>query len=296
MDAVIIGGSYAGLSAAMALGRSLRHVGIIDSGSPCNRQTPRSHNFLTHDGKAPAEIAALARQQVEAYDTVTFYHDTVLQAQATGGGFIISTASGKHFSAKKIILATGIKDNLPGIPGLADCWGISVVHCPYCHGYEYRGQPTGLLVNGEMALHYVSLIYNLTHDLKLFTNGKAALDQQLVGKLQERNIEIIETEIAAINHQNGYLSEVVLKDGRTLPLNALYAAVPFEQHSAIPVSLGCELSEQGFIKVDSLQKTTVAGVYACGDNSGSFRSVANAVASGNLAGAAVNRELATAMF
>src|SRR5687767_10565291 len=130
-DVIIIGGSYAGLSAAMALGRALRNVLIIDSGKPCNRQTPHSHNFITQDGKTPAEIATLAKQQVEKYDTVTFFSGLATDGAKTENGFQIQTGSGETFRAKKLIFATGVKDVMPTIEGYAECWGISVLHCPY---------------------------------------------------------------------------------------------------------------------------------------------------------------------
>src|SRR5690606_34953225 len=150
-DVIIIGGSYAGLSAAMALGRSLRKVLIIDSGKPCNATTPYSHNFLTQDGSTPLKISTIARTQVEKYDTVTFYQGIALQATKRNGPFSIATATGEIFNGKKLILATGIKDKLPDIPGFAECWGISIIHCPYCHGYEYHHQNTGILANGDAA-------------------------------------------------------------------------------------------------------------------------------------------------
>src|SRR5690606_19368783 len=146
---IIIGGSYAGLSAAMALGRSLRKVLIIDAGKPCNRQTPHSHNFITQDGKTPAEISSIARAQVAQYETVTFLSGFAVEGKKTNSGFEIKTEKGEIFESKKLILATGVKDIMSEIPGFAECWGISVIHCPYCHGYEVRNEKTGILANGD---------------------------------------------------------------------------------------------------------------------------------------------------
>src|SRR5690625_1935787 len=170
---IIIGGSYGGLSAAMALGRSLKKTLVIDSGKPCNRQTPYSHNFLTQDGKTPQEILTIARQQVERYESVTFYDGTVSGGSQISKEFEITTQSEDIFYSKKLTFATGIKDQLPYIPGFAECWGISVIHCPYCHGYEYRHQKTGLLANGEDAFHVMSLVNSLTDKLVILTHGKA---------------------------------------------------------------------------------------------------------------------------
>jgi len=139
-DVIIIGGSYAGLSAALALGRSLRKVLIMDSGLPCNRSTPHSHNFLTHDGERPAVIAEQARTKVLAYKTVTWWNGLAVSGRKTGSGFEIITQNDGIFYGRKLIFATGIRDILPDIKGFAECWGISVIHCPYCHGYEFRGE------------------------------------------------------------------------------------------------------------------------------------------------------------
>lgn len=295
-DVIIIGGSYAGLSAAMALGRSVRNVLIIDGGKPCNAQTPYSHNLITHDGRQPAEITRLAKAQVMKYETVHFYEGIAVDAKKTDTGFEIETISGEHFLASKLIFATGVKDQLPNIPGFAECWGISVIHCPYCHGYEVKHQKTGILANGDDAFEFGKLISNWTKDLTIFTNGKSLLttDQYLL--LQQHQIEINEDEISQIQHQNGQISELVFNNENTVALQALYARVPFSQHCLIPAQLGCELTAQGHLKVDAFQKTTVDGVYACGDNTWPMRSVANAIAAGNFAGAAVNKEMIAERF
>lgn len=295
-DVIIIGGSYAGLSAAMALGRSLRKVLIIDSGLPCNRQTPHSHNFITQDGEKPSVIAEKAKEQVLNYDTVVFHKALAVEGKQTETGFAITTQTGEEFEAKKLIFATGIKDIMPEIKGFSECWGMSVIHCPYCHGYEFRNQKTGIMANGEKAFHLASLVNNLTDNITIMTSGKAAFTKEQVTKLNNNNIQIIETEIAEIVHESGDIKTMIFKNGNRADFNAVYAAIPFTQHSNMPYSLGCELTEQGYIKVDNLQKTTVHGVFACGDNSSMMRSVSNAVATGNFVGAVVNRELTEAQF
>src|SRR6478736_6055187 len=150
-DVIIIGGSYSGLSASMSLGRSLRQVLIIDSGLPCNRQTPHSHNFITQDGEKPAVISAKAKLQVDLYKTVHFYNGLAVKAIKKENGFEVSTESGEVFNSRKILFASGVKDLFPEIKGFADCWGISVLHCPYCHGYEVKNEKTAIIANGEMA-------------------------------------------------------------------------------------------------------------------------------------------------
>ncbi len=295
-DVIIIGGSYAGLSSAMALGRSLRNVLIIDNEQPCNIQTPHSHNFLTQDGKTPKEISKLAKQDVEKYETVKFYKGLATSGLKTENGFEITTDTNDKFTTKKLIFATGIKDIMPDIKGFSACWGISIIHCPYCHGYEHRYQNTGIMANGQKAFHLASMVNNLSDKVTILTNGKADFSSEQLEKLNNHNIKIIETQVSEIEHKNGQLKNLIFKDGNKISFDVAYGVIPFTQHSDIPVSLGCELTEHGHIKINSMQKTTIADIYACGDNSNMMRSVANAVSSGNIAGAIANGELVQEQF
>ncbi len=295
-DVIIIGGSYSGLSAGMALGRALRKVLVIDSGKPCNRQTPHSHNFLTQDNKTPKEIATLARQQVERYDTVKFFNGKATRGVKTENGFEIETESGETFEAQKLIFATGIKDNLPDINGFAACWGISVIHCPYCHGYEVRNEKTGIIGNGEYGFEFSTLISNWTKDLTLFTNGTSTLTTEQSEKLERHHIKIVETAIERLEHSDGHLQYIIFKDGTKVEVKAAYTRSPFEQHCPIPETLRCELTEEGYIRINQLHKTSVSGVFACGDNVTRIRTVANAVAMGTTTGMMVNKELIEEKF
>jgi thioredoxin reductase len=295
-DVIIIGGSYAGLSAAMALGRSLRNVLIIDSGLPCNRQTPYSHNFITQDGEKPSVIAEKAKAQVLDYDTVKLYNGLAVSGNKIENGFIITTQADEKFTAKKLIFATGIKDIMPDIKGFEECWGISVIHCPYCHGYEFRNQKTGILSNGEKAFQVTSLVNNLTDTITILTSGKAEFNTEQITKLNRHNIQIIEKEVLEVEHDNGHIKNVIFDDGSKMNFNAMYASVPFKQHSDVPVDLGCELTEQGYIKVDMFQKTTEKGIFACGDNASMMRAVSSAVFSGTIAGSMANKELTDEQF
>ncbi|RAW02432.1 NAD(P)/FAD-dependent oxidoreductase [Pseudochryseolinea flava] len=295
-DVIVVGGSYAGLAAGMALGRSLRNTLIIDAGKPCNRQTPHSHNFITHDGRPPKEIAILAKQQVEKYERVKFFDGFAVDAQKKDNGFQVTTDSGDVFSATKLIFTTGIKDILPAIDGFAECWGITVIHCPYCHGYEVRDERTGIFANGDAAFEFGSFISNWTKDLTVFTNGKSTLTAEQTAKLLSRNIAVVETEFARLEHDKGQLKHIVFKDGSTFSLKAMYARTTFEQHSAIPQQLGCEMTEDGYIKIDPIQKTSVAGVFAAGDNTTRMRTVANAVSTGAIAGMMANKDFILESF
>lgn len=295
-DVIIVGGSYAGLAAGMALGRALMKVLIIDDGKPCNRQTPHSHNFLTHDGKTPHEISALANLQVQRYSTVSFFTGTAVSGKPLPQGFEIRTGSGEVFQGKKIIFASGIKDRLPDIDGLAASWGISVLHCPYCHGYEVRNEKTGILGNGDTAVDFAALIYNWSKDLVLYTNGPSRFTAAQRKKLQQHTIPVIEKEILQLQHDAGQLQKIVFTDGTTASIRVLYAPSPFEQHCKIPETLGCAFTDEGYIKVNSSQETTVPGIYAVGDNAAKMRTVANAVAAGTTAGIALSKKMITEEF
>lgn len=295
-DVVIVGGSYSGLAAAMSLGRALLKVLVIDSGEPCNRQTPYSHNFLTQDGNSPAWIANIARRQVEKYSTVQFFSSVATGATKTKDGFEIYTSSGDTFSAAKLIFATGITDMLPGIEGIQACWGISVLHCPFCHGYEVKDKKTGILGNGADGYELASLISNWTKDLTLFTNGPSSLTPEQVDKLKTHDIRIVETDIGLLQQIDGYVQYVAFRDGTKWPVTALYTRAPFRQHCTAPESLGCELTGEGYITVNTLQETTISGVYACGDNTTRIRTVANAVFTGTNAGMMVSRQLIAERF
>ncbi|HVI44120.1 MAG TPA: NAD(P)/FAD-dependent oxidoreductase [Chitinophaga sp.] len=295
-DVIIIGGSYAGLAAGMALGRSLRQVLIIDNGEPCNRQTPHSHNFLTQDGTPPGEIAMIAKQQVERYNTVEFFNGLATSGVKAEDLFTIQVASGETFHSHRLVMATGIRDIMPDIAGFAACWGITVLHCPYCHGYEVRNEKTGILANGDAAFELCMLVSNWTKELMLYTNGPSALTSDQTATLEKHGIGIIEKSIAGLEHTNGHLRHITFSDDAIAPLTAIYARCPFQLQDTISQTLGCELTEEGLIKTDAFQQTTVKGVYACGDNTTRLRTVANAVSAGTTAGMMINREMIAATF
>ncbi|MBV7534002.1 NAD(P)/FAD-dependent oxidoreductase [Chitinophaga sp. sic0106] len=290
-DAIIIGGSYAGLSAAMALARSKKTVLLIDGGQPANRFTPHSHNVITLDGAKPGDINATAKKQVMAYPTVTFVTDIATIAARTPHGFNISTKNNLQYQGKKLVLATGWKDEMPDIPGFADCWGISILHCPYCHGYEVKDQPTGIIASGEPGYDFVKLISNWTSQLTVFSNGLHHFTEEQLAKLQQHHIPVITTAIKAMIHEEGQLKKIILADGTSYAITALYARPAMLQQSEIPQQLALDITEQGTIKTDMMQRTSAPGVYACGDITSMGRSVANAMATGSVAGAMLNKEL-----
>ena len=230
-DFIIIGGSYGGLSAAMTLGRARCRVLVLDAGQPRNRTTPHAH-YLLHDGDAPVDLAGAGRQQVAACPTVQ-----LLDARATAaeklptGSFRVSTATHGTF-AVPTLLATGLRDELLPLPGFAECWGASVIHCPYCHGYEVAHQPTGLWPNGELVGHMAAMLPNWTRELTVFTNGPATFGADVRALLVQHGIGLEETPVAALWHTGPQLHGLDLASGRTVPLRVLYAGLPRSQASA----------------------------------------------------------------
>lgn len=295
-DVVIVGGSYSGLAAAMALGRALRTVLVIDNGKPCNIQTPESHNFLTQDGFSPKYIAAIAREQVQIYDTVSFKEDTVTAISKANNAFVVQTQSNESIQALKIVFASGIKDEMPLIEGFAECWGISILHCPYCHGYEVKGLKTGILGNGELGFELAKLISNWTKNITIYTNGSAKFSPYHLEMFKNKNITIDERVISKIDHSNGCVNHLVFSNNSMDAVNAIYTRLPFTQNSSFLEDLGCDFTEEGYIKVDAQQRTSVAGIYASGDSTSKMRTVANAVSSGTTAGMMLNKEIIEERF
>lgn len=293
-DVLIVGGSVAGLSAALTLGRSLRRVLVLDAGQPCNRFSPHAHNFFTRDNTAPAQLLAQARQQALAYPTVQIEAGQVTHLQRTGAGFAAETAAGQRYTSRKVLLATGVRDLLPPLPGFAECWGQSIVHCPYCHGYEVHGQPLGVLGNGEAIVEHVQHLRNWGRDLLLFTNGPATFGNEQRQQLAGLQVPVIEMPVVGFAYAAGQLQAVLLADGREVARTALFAAVPFEQSSDLARQLGCKLTPAGLLQADEFGLTSVPGVVAAGDNTSPMRSIALASSRAVLAAVWLNRELVQA--
>jgi thioredoxin reductase len=241
-------------------------------------------------------METIAKGQVQRYDTVTFLDDVAVNGDKTDNGFEIQTASNKTFFGVRLIFATGVRDLLPDISGLSECWGISLLHCPYCHGYEVRHRRTGIIGNGERGFELVKLISNWTEELTLFTNGESAMASGEKLQLHNRHIRVVESEIEGLEHAGGLVQNIVFKDQSKEPVDAIYIRPPFKQHSRIPENMGCELTRDGYLKTDAGQATTVNGIFAIGDAVSPIRTVANAVAMGTAAGMAIGRQLILEQF
>ncbi|MFN4161879.1 MAG: NAD(P)/FAD-dependent oxidoreductase [Stenotrophomonas sp.] len=267
-DVVIVGGSFAGLSAALMLARARRDVLVIDSGLPRNRFAAHSHGVLGQDGIAGSELLRQAKAQLLDYPTVRWIGDTVTHAHASADGFTVTTADGGTWAARKLLLATGIRDELPDISGVAERWGHSVLHCPYCHGYEVGGGAIGLLGGHAMSVKMAGLLADWGQ-VTLFAHGMV-IDDDERAMLQRRGVSIETAPVVGLAGQAPDLSGALLADGRHIDLRALFVAA--RQHLASPLveQLGCVLEESPLgvlVQVDAQKQTSVPGVYAAGDAS-----------------------------
>ncbi len=295
-EVVIIGGSYAGLAAALSLSRAMRKVLVIDSQSPCNQSTPFSHNFLTHDGSKPSAIIAKAKSQINLYSSTEMVNDETIAISKTHAGFLVDTYQGRQVLTKKILFCTGLEDFMPKIPSFKECWGNSILHCPYCHGYEFKNEPTGILGNGDVAFEMAKLISNWTKQLTIFTNEAANFKEEQLYWFKQMEITLVQKEIQKFSEVQGQIGKVILQNQEEHLINALYARPVFQQKSILPEQLGCQLNQAGLIEINEWQQTTINHIYAAGDNSNPLRSIAMANASGSVAGAFINKDLVEEEF
>ncbi|HEU0299105.1 MAG TPA: NAD(P)/FAD-dependent oxidoreductase [Longimicrobium sp.] len=293
-DVVVVGGSFAGWAAALQLGRARRRVLVVDAGRPRNRFAHASHGFLGQDGRAPAEIVATARAEVLAYPTAAFLADEATHARAADDGFELTLASGSTVAASRLVLATGIVDELPEVPGLRERWGVSVLHCPYCHGYEVADRRFGVLAAGEMAVHQALLVTDWSADVTLFTNGALEPDAEQRDQLAARGVRIETRPVAEVLGDAPEISAVRLADGETIPIGALFTQPRTRMASPLAQQLGCEFEDAPagpIIRTDPLRATSVPGVFAAGDAARAFTNATLAAADGVLAGVSAHRSL-----
>jgi thioredoxin reductase len=292
-DVIVIGGSFAGQSAAMQLARARRKVLIIDGRKPRNRFAETAHGFLGQDGKPPAAIIAEASRQLAAYKTVTQREGEAVEIHRQGNAFALTLADGTMLKASRIVLATGVRDELPDIRGLQSRWGKTVLHCPYCHGYEVADRPLGVLAGNPMSVHQAQMIPDWG-TTTYFTQGIWEPDAEQAALLDARGITVISSPVVELLGNTPELEAVRLEDGRVLPLGGLFIAPKTHLASPLAEQLGCAI-EHGptgpFIRVDSFQQTSVAGIYAAGDAATAMANATMASAAGVMAGVAAHRSL-----
>ena len=288
-DVIIAGGSYAGLSAALQLARARRRVAVIDAGVRRNRFAHASHGFLGQDGRDPAAIAADAKAQLLAYPNVSWISGTAERGRAENNAFAIDIASGETLSAHRLILATGVRDELPEIEGLKERWGKSVFHCPYCHGYELGGRPVGVLAVSEASMHH-GLMLPDWGPTTFFLNGAFETDNDQRAALGRRGVTIEATPVARV----GGNLDIELADGRRVNVAGLFVAPRTHMASPLAEQLGCAFEDGPmgpFIRTDAIKETSVPGIFACGDAARAAGSVALAVGDGVMAAMGAHRSL-----
>lgn len=291
-DAIIVGGSFAGLAAATYLARGRRRVLVVDAGAPRNRFAAAAHGFLGRDGMAPGAILAEARQQVLAYPTVELVAGEAVAATGADGGFTVRLGDGSTHESAKLLLAFGLVDTLPDLPGMAERWGTSVLQCPYCHGIEFSDRPLGVLHKAPMSAHQAALIREWG-PTTLFLNG-AALEPEAVRDLESRGVAIEPGPVAGLEGPGTDLAAVRLADGRAVPVEALYIAPTSRLGSPLARALGCAVEEGmmgQMLRTGPDSMTTVPGVHAAGDIARAPHSISRAVADGAAAGASIHHAL-----
>ena len=286
-DALVIGGSYAGLSAALQLARARRRIAVVDAGQRRNRFAEASHGFLGQDGRAPGDIVRDAKAQLLAYPNVRWLEDTAISACRQDDGFVVEV-SGETVRARRLVLATGVVDELPPLDGLAQRWGRTVFHCPYCHGYELGEGAIGVLASSPLSMHHALMLPDWGPTTFLL-NGAFEPDEEQARALAARGVAVEAMPVARITGE----MTVELADGRRLPLAGLFTATRTRMASPLAEQLGCEF-EQGpagpYLR-RTMMETTVPGVFACGDAAMPFANVAMAVGDGAMTGAATHRSL-----
>jgi thioredoxin reductase len=293
-DALIVGGSFAGLSAAMYIARARRTVCVIDVGLPRNRFAGRSHGFFSRDGSEPGALLATARAQVAAYPTVTMIYGRATQAAGAAGEFGLTLATGEALQGARLVLAFGVSDELPSIPGLAERWGHSVLHCPYCHGFEFSERRLGVLSVAPSSVHQAMLVSEWG-PTTLYLNGTPEPEPAALAELRRRGVAIEPAAVLALRGAEPEVSAIELADGRLSAVDALYVGPRTRLNSDLPEQLGCALQDgrfgSVFVQTTDERLTSVPGVYAAGDIARDAHNATWASADGVTAGTALHRSL-----
>ena len=289
-DAIIAGGGPAGLSAALVLGRCRRRVLVCDAGKPRNAASPGVHGFLTRDGVLPEELRRLGRQQVEPYG-VELASRQVLDAKVEPGGFAVTLDDGRRLRCRKLLIATGVVDQVPDIPGAREMYGSSVFHCPYCDGWELRDQPVAVYGRRLDAANLALGLTNWTRDVVLLTDGPSRMNRQRRDRLARNGIGVREEPVKLFEGRDGVLERVVFWRGEPLARRGLFFRTSQYQRSPLAEKLGCEFNRKGTVRTDRLSATCVPGLYCAGDASEDVQLAIVAAAEGAKAAFAIDQVL-----
>ncbi|MEX5719176.1 FAD-dependent oxidoreductase [Geodermatophilus maliterrae] len=297
-DVVVIGGGAAGLSGALALGRARRSVAVVDDGTPRNAPAHEMHNYLGRDGTPPAQLLADGRAEVAGYG-VALVDDRVTGVGGSVGAFTVDLAGGRVLRARRLLVTTGLSDELPEIPGVRELWGTDVLHCPYCHGWEVRDRPIGVVATGPMSLHQAQLWRQWSTDVVLFQHTADAPEGEVADALAARGVRVVPGEVAGLETDGGRLTGVRLASGEVVPRAAVVVAPRFTARSAVLTGLGLdavpfrmgEAVVGSHVPVDARGATAVPGVWAAGNVADPAAQVVSSAAAGLWAGAQLNADL-----
>ncbi|MFI9831393.1 NAD(P)/FAD-dependent oxidoreductase [Streptomyces sp. NPDC051913] len=291
-EVIVIGGGAAGLSAALVLGRARRRTLVVDAGEPRNAPSAHMQGYLSRDGMSPAEFLAIGREEIARYG-VELVRDRVVDVSQ---GFGVTLASGRTLRARRLVIATGLRDELPAVPGVAERFGKDVLHCPYCHGWEVRDQAFGVLATTPLSVHQALMVSQWSKEVTLFlhTVAEADLSDDDLRRLAAAGVKVVPGEVGRLRIENDRLTGVQLADGTTHARDVLFTAPRAVPQNDLPAQLGAELNETPFGAypvVDATGQTTVPGVWAVGNAMGFGEQVINAAAGGYRAGATINGDL-----
>ncbi|MBF8187042.1 FAD-dependent oxidoreductase [Nonomuraea sp. K274] len=297
-DVVVVGGGAAGLSGALILGRARRKVLVIDAGEPRNAPASGVHGFLTREGTPPRELLAAGREEVAGYggEIVT---GTVVTAERAGEGFRVVLGDGRTVAADRLLVTTGLVDELPDVPGLAERWGRDALHCPYCHGWEVRDQPIGVVATSPLAVHQAQMWRQWSDDVTLFQHTAPEPDEEERERLAARGIAVVTGRVTGLEVSGDALSGVRLADGRVVPVRAVVVGGRMSARTGVLAGLGLEPVEQEMgghvvgthIPADASGATSVSGVWVAGNVANVQEQVISSAAAGVKAAAAINADL-----
>lgn len=289
-DVVIAGGGPAGLSAALMLGRCRRSVLLCDAGQPRNASSRALHGFLTRDGTPPLDLLRLGRDELVQYGT-EIRQGTVTNLARTDGGFLVTLDHNRTVSASAVLIATGVEDDVPDVPGLRECYGQTVHHCPYCDGWEVRDKRLVVIGRGLPAAGLALSLKTWSRDITICSNGRLRIATQPRAQLAHQSIHVVETPLARLVHDDGRAKHLVLTTGEQIGCDAAFFTTTQTLRCELPRQLGCEVTRKGVIKTDRRGLTRVAGLYVVGDASYDVQFAIVAAAEGATAAVAINKVL-----
>ena len=289
-DCIIVGGGPAGLSAALMLGRCRRRVLLCDAGEQRNLRSHGLHGYLTRDGTPPAELLRLGREELGRYGTVECRELQIVDAAPEGGGFVLRAADGTGFRTRKLLLATGVVDELPSLEGLEALYGTSVHHCPYCDAWEWRDQPLAVYGEGEEATGLALSLTSWSPDVLLCTGG-TAFPAEAAARLTRAGVRVREEPVARLEGRDGKLERIVFAAGEPAPRSALFVVAGQRQRSPLAERLGCRFTEKGTVNTGTCEVTNVPGLFVAGDASKEAQFLAVAASEGTQAAMAIHKVL-----